>query len=267
MNSGPDLEQDPQLAALYRAGPAAEAPAHLDDAIRAAARREVAAGPRRSGFRRWQIPVSLAAVLVLSVSVVTQMREQGADRVDSLVLPPVAEALPAAADSAPARPVSPPAQRPAARPPVAAPAGPAAKAAAPAPAREIPQRAAGMASEMAGPATESRAKLAPLEEAGDSRREAAAARPMLRSAPAAAADVAVGGSAQSSAPAPAAVLSAQSPPPRLWDDLVRTQAPPEQWLQRIAELRRTGKVTDAELLAAEFRRRFPEQRLPEDAAR
>ncbi len=88
MTPGPDMEHDPQLAALYRAGADATPPAHLDDAIRAAARREVAAGPRRAGARRWAVPVSLAAVVVLSVSVVTMMREQGADRLESVIAPP-----------------------------------------------------------------------------------------------------------------------------------------------------------------------------------
>jgi len=43
MTPGPDMEHDPQLAALYRAGADAVPPAHLDDAIRAPARRARAA--------------------------------------------------------------------------------------------------------------------------------------------------------------------------------------------------------------------------------
>ena len=87
MTPGPDMENDPQLAAMYRAGADAAPPAHLDDAIRAAARREVAAGPRRTGIRRWTMPVSLAAMVVLSVTVVTLMREQGADRPEAMIQP------------------------------------------------------------------------------------------------------------------------------------------------------------------------------------
>src|SRR5690606_14950444 len=75
-----------------RAGTTAEPSAELDDAIRAAARREVAAGPRRAGIRRWTVPVSLAAVVVLSVSVVTMMREQGADQLESMVETPAVTA-------------------------------------------------------------------------------------------------------------------------------------------------------------------------------
>jgi len=108
MNPGPDMEHDPQLAEIYRAGTEAGPPARLDEAIRAAARREVNAGPRRSGgLRRWQLPLSLAAVLVLSVTVVTQMREQGADRPEALLLPP-ADVQPRAAEQSRVEPVPPP---------------------------------------------------------------------------------------------------------------------------------------------------------------
>jgi hypothetical protein len=48
----------------------------------------------------------------------------------------------------------------------------------------------------------------------------------------------------------------------LWQDLV--EAPPELWIRRIAELRRIGKTADAEALVAEFRRRFPAERLPDE---
>jgi hypothetical protein len=100
LTPGPDMEQDPQLAAIYRAGAEAGPPPQLDDVIHAAARREVGAGPRCGGFRRWQLPLSLAAVLLLSVTVVTQMREQGADRPEALIAPPP---LPPAAAPAEAR--------------------------------------------------------------------------------------------------------------------------------------------------------------------
>ena len=74
-------ERDPALDRAYGEAPREAPPVRLDEAIRAAARREVAAAPRRTGhvFRGWQIPVSLAAVVVLSVSVILVMREEGAD--------------------------------------------------------------------------------------------------------------------------------------------------------------------------------------------
>jgi hypothetical protein len=68
-----DNERDSRISALYRSAAAEEPPAAVDDAIRAAARRAVAAGPRRvdAPFKRWKVPLALAAVVVLSVSVVT----------------------------------------------------------------------------------------------------------------------------------------------------------------------------------------------------
>ena len=77
-----DFERDAELTALYRAAPAEEPPAALDDAIRAAARREVRAGPASADAtrRRWYVPVSIAAVVVLSFTVVTLMKE-GSSRI------------------------------------------------------------------------------------------------------------------------------------------------------------------------------------------
>lgn len=262
MNPGPDMENDPQLAALYRAGTTAEPPAHLDDAIRAAARREVAAGPHRAGVRRWAVPVSLAAVVVLSVSVVTLLPEQGADRLDQ----PPAEAPAAAMQSdivqkeraeppAAAAPEAMPSRR-AATPPVVAD-EPAAKTETPVPAPAVSGRAAETERESTG----SRAK-AMAEESSNraddaaARRDFAAPQPMLRSAPMA--DAASG----SGVSAPAAALSAAPAKSALWQNLAKE--PPEKWLQRIAELRRDGKGAEADALLAEYRRRFPDARLPGD---
>jgi resuscitation-promoting factor RpfA len=267
MTPGPDMEHDPQLAALYSAGADAAPPAHLDDAIRAAARREVAAGPRRSGARRWAVPVSLAAVLVLSVSVVTMMREQGADRPESIMPPPEIPAPAAERAAPPAATVAVPDATPKRRvgtPPVVAQADPAAKAEVSAPAPVVTGRVA----EAERGAAEPRAKAmaaesSRAEDAPAARREYAAPQPMLRSAPAPA-TMADAGSAGASAAKPAApaALSAAPAQSALWQDLVLE--PPEKWLQRIAELRRAGKIADADTLTTEFRRRFPDQRLPED---
>ncbi len=276
MTPGPDMEQDPQLAALYRAGADAKPPAHLDDAIRAAARREVAAGPRRAGIRRWTVPVSLAAILVLSVSVVTMMREQGADRPDSMIQPPaqapatsmqreivkkeIAEPPAAVAQEAAPKP------RSAIPPPVEAPAAALAQAEAPTPA---PAPAlSGRPAEGERSVTEFRAKAMAAESnrtdaAAVARREYAAPQPQLRSAPAPMADAASGAAVSAAKPAaPVGTLSAAPARSALWQDLVKE--PPEKWLQRIAELRRASQTADADALVAEFRRRFPDARLPED---
>jgi hypothetical protein len=79
-DSGPD----PRLARVYAAGATEEPPPALDDAIRAAARRAVGAGPAMAGAaprarRNWYVPLSVAAVLVLSVSLVTLVKQEKAD--------------------------------------------------------------------------------------------------------------------------------------------------------------------------------------------
>lgn len=72
-------EHDAKLAALYRVAAIDEPPTALDDGIRAAARRAVASKPRIAGLpfgRSWRVPLSIAAVVLLSVSLVTVMREE-----------------------------------------------------------------------------------------------------------------------------------------------------------------------------------------------
>lgn len=267
-----DMNRDPQLDAAYRAGAEAGPPARLDDLIRAAARREVGSGPRPLvARRRWQMPLALAAVLVLSVSVVTTMREQGADRLDQ-PLPSIssnsssdnstdnkprsaakaevmadAAAPPAMSAAAPATVVAPPAalaepqafaaeKRPA--PPVVA------EVPAPAPPAQPP-----MMARSESPAVASQGMVA---ESRNAEVPAAAPRALMR-APAATADAAP---ARSGAP-----VAAMSAPPAPWQDLVGK--PAEQWRQRILELRRTQRLGEADAVASEFRKRFPDERLPE----
>ena len=83
MNETPQSGREPEaeLAAAYRAAAPAEPPAALDDKIRAAARRAVGAGPQRPAplWRRWQKPLSIAAVLLLCVSLVAVMRDEGGE--------------------------------------------------------------------------------------------------------------------------------------------------------------------------------------------
>ncbi len=97
-----DLQRDPKLARLLETAGREEPPAVLDAAILAAARREVGARPQvvggggdvsappvRAGHvkRNWYVPMSIAAVLVLSVSLVRLMHEE---KGDDLAQPPAA---------------------------------------------------------------------------------------------------------------------------------------------------------------------------------
>ncbi len=94
--SSGDGERDEEVASLYRSSMRDEPPPALDAAIRAAAHRAVGARPKpvSAMFRRWQVPFSIAAVVVVSASLVMVMREEAPD----LVEPPHAESpLPAPA--------------------------------------------------------------------------------------------------------------------------------------------------------------------------
>ena len=121
---GGGAERDPRLDRAYRAGAREEPPAHLDAAILAAARREVGARPRpvSARLRAWRVPVSIAAVVVLSVSLVTLVREEGGGKLEQ---PRSVDLYSKSAETAPAPPPAAPeaAKAPArATPPTAAPA-------------------------------------------------------------------------------------------------------------------------------------------------
>jgi hypothetical protein len=176
---------DDQLGDRYRALGREEPPAELDASILAASRRAVQSRP---GRRRWLLPASIAAVIVLSVSVTLQLQHERADLAGQINAP--AEAGKAAAPAAP--------------PPALAPA--------PAPAT--------------APAAADSAMRAPLLERRQEQSPAAAAQPGR--------------------------MSRQS-----------AEASPEQWLARIAELRREGRHDEAERQLADFRRRFPDYRIPQ----
>jgi hypothetical protein len=71
------LQGDSKLSTSYQKASSEQAPAHLDDSILAASRRAVQSKPRYafSPFASdWHMPLSLAAVLVLSVSVIVTIQ-------------------------------------------------------------------------------------------------------------------------------------------------------------------------------------------------
>lgn len=160
--------QDAQVSARYRELAREEPPARLDAAILGAARARAA----RPGLRRWAVPVSLAAVLVLSVIVTTRIHQEAPDlesgapaagepaaRSATPSAPAPAEAKPAArADAAP-RSMQKREVVPFVAPPAAAPA--------PAPAAEA---------EAARPAARSAAGAAPAAAVAGSVAEPMAAR-------------------------------------------------------------------------------------------
>jgi hypothetical protein len=70
-----DLPQDGQISQAYQSLDKETTPTALDDRILAAARHEAGSRPQKISFsRRWAVPVSVAAVIVLSVSLFITQR-------------------------------------------------------------------------------------------------------------------------------------------------------------------------------------------------
>ena len=112
-------------------------------------------------------------------------------------------------------------------------------ASAPAPARELARPAAG---------AEAAAEVAAADALAESRmRSDIAAKPTSRA---------------SAAPAPAAAgVGAETNVPA--GKMAKAELSPQAWLERIAELRKQGRTREAEESLAEFRKRYPDYRIPE----
>jgi hypothetical protein len=260
--------RDPRLERIYRDAAREAPPAQLDAAILAAARREVGARPRglSAALRRWHVPVSIAAVVVVSVSLVILMREEGGGRLEKLSIPP----LTAPIDKSSTPPMrAPPAAdlKAAARPPVespapvtlgklegssaaisgigAAPSEPAAEPSARPFVASPPSPAPGVGKTTPAPAdTAAPGRLETTPSASGERRSAAAEADVAQPRPMARAIVAK--------PAVADRLP-------VWQGLEKE--PPEKWLARMDELTREGRTAEAEEMRAEFKRRFPDHPL------
>jgi len=99
------------LARAWREASHDEPPAALDDSIRAAARKAVHAGPRPAGASpfggRWRVPLSVAAVLVVSATVtllVAERDKHGSRSFQDQAAPPPAASAPEPFDAEPAPP-------------------------------------------------------------------------------------------------------------------------------------------------------------------
>ena len=68
--------RDEQLSRLYRETADAAPPEALDRAILAAARAGVAPPRRRAGWRSWTVPMSVAATVVLTVTLTLMVQEE-----------------------------------------------------------------------------------------------------------------------------------------------------------------------------------------------
>jgi hypothetical protein len=303
--TAPDSARDALLDRVYAAAPREEPPAALDEAIRAAARREVGSRPRslRAALRTWRIPVSLAAVVVLSVSVVVLMKEEGALRLEeraSHIQGMVVEAPPApAASPAPLETPKKDAAR-LKREPVptleSSTREEPEKRSAPAPGTVQEQAATGLAKKVQ-PAPETRAEPQPAAPSAqppartDGQARAFSDLPAAKPAPQrdvpaqrAEADTAARASedrvARAAAEANARREAAPAPPPAsamrtapgpaqasrepVWAGFERQ--PAERWIERIEALRRAGQVPEAREMLEEFRKRFPDYPVPASLA-
>ena len=250
-NANGDAERDPRLDRFYREAAREAPPAHLDAPILAAARREAGARPRSrtSTLRRWHVPVSIAAVVIVSVSLVILVSEEGGEQVVPAPVPAVA----------------PPAEQPAASGPHPALAEAAKEttqplAAAPAPQRRGSRDDAKAPAVLGKLADSARPEPGPPAVSGAgivaARESAARPEPGKPLVPRSAAD----------APQAESMARAMRSKPPEQDRLPAwhgfEKEPPQKWLARIEELKRQGRAVEAEEMLSEFKRRFPEHPQP-----
>jgi outer membrane biosynthesis protein TonB len=295
-------DRDPRLDSAYRASPRDEPPLELDERIRASARRAVAAGPQsleahaqgaagRSWIARWRVPVSIAATVLVAVTLSYMVQEEEARRVPidgapSAAPTPAAVTPPAEApkradaesgqriDESAARaqpqvaPITPPVAREKRAPAETQPPAPA-PAPAP-PARiEAPAAAGAVSNELEKRRTES-------------------AAPAMQTAPAAPAAPAPIAPAARPAPAPPTAPAMRAAPTgdaaeQLSRDRALADRPgrmergaaaptmgeakaraPEAWIEEIRRLKAQGRDAEAAAELAEFRKRHPDYKVPAD---
>lgn len=247
------MSEEQKISQRYRELPREEPPRALDDAILAAARRAAETRPAPlvvpTGRRRWYFPLAAAAVIVLAVAVTMHVERERPEL-------EVAEA-PVAAPPPPSY-----AREEQAAAPAQAPAEP------PKPAPSLDLRAKRDAESLAD-LQKAQKPAAPPQDAVSGARESARAdttsKPFaeMQQAPAPvpqakpAAPMREEARARASAAPDAAPAAAGSAVGAL------AKASPEQWLQGIADLKRQGRHDEAEKQLAEFRKRYPDYRIPE----
>lgn len=224
------MAEDGDISRRYRELAREEPPRHVDDAIRAAARRAVGTRPAPlvvpTGRQRWYFPLAAAAIIVLAVAVTLHVeREQpGEEIVNAPAAPATSPAEPRAEAQAekPQSAPQPERRRKTESPPELQKAPEPVPTLPPAPPPVATQDAIGRAQQSA------KAEAAPPPVAG--------ASAQLRRFDEGARNPSLSASALQS---------------------------PEQWLQGIADLRKQGRHDEADRSLAEFRKRHPGYQIPE----
>ncbi|HET6757209.1 MAG TPA: hypothetical protein VFH21_06320 [Burkholderiales bacterium] len=221
------MNQD-ELSRIYRQGSRDEPGAQIDAAILAAAHREVKAKPRRSTSLSWGIPLSVAAVLVLSATLTLMILNEPETplKIDSLPAAeePAKEQVPAAGKPEGERRrenLSDKVEKKAEMP------------AQPLPKRDSPLEK-----------SKSRSDEARFESAQQESQNKAAQSEQRSAA----------GAAPQTAPRPAAEYDSSSQ---------LEEVAPEKWLARIEKLRAEGNIEEAKKSLGEFKKRFPDYALPD----
>jgi hypothetical protein len=235
------MAEDDDISRRYRELPREEPPRHVDDAIRAAARRAVHTRPAPlvvpTGRQRWYFPLAAAAIIVLAVAVTMHVeREQPGEEIVSTQGTPAEEARTEQPQSAPQ-----PERR---------------RKTESADSRQLPDAAPPPAPPFAtqdairGTQESTVGALAGNAETAAKASSAPATRPESARAPAAPqADAQLQRADEGRRAASTSAFALQSP---------------EQWLQGIADLRRQGRHEEADKSLAEFRKRYPDYRISKE---
>ena len=262
-------QEDARIARLYREAPVEEPPARLDAAVRAAARSAVeprAPATAASWWTPWRVPFAVAAVAVVSASLVTLVMEERGSEV-GVGPPPLTRA-----DEEPAGQRS------------NAPAWEGAGEKAPLDdSRRLPApepRPAPAASDALGKRSEGAPRFKVLRDEAmpqePQRQESVAVQPPGETGQRSASEFRVPAAApareRAAMPAaPSAAATKRAAPDvtsQSTDEIAGLKAeldsePPLRWLERIRALRAEGRRTEADALLAEFKRRYPEHQVPD----
>jgi len=233
--------RDDRVSSAYRGMPGEGPPPAIDAAIQAAARRAV--GSRPAAARRFQVPLSIAAVLALAIAVSLQVEREK---------PVVVDGTPVSSGSADYPVSQPEPEKEERTAPVQAPVT-----------REAPREAK---KEAAAPQEVKR--FAPDPPRADTSSSAPASPPAPASMPAPPSAAGVAASADAVRAAPQAAKRAKSELAReaTVQEKKMSEAldTPERRLERIADLRAKGLHVEADRALGEFRRAFPDYRISDE---